>query len=335
MSQTKELEAPSHAPPGYSPPARFDPRIALSPVLATLVVLAIHVGLSNRQLPSSYSLYPRLLQVLLGATLLAAAAQGFFPQARRRAREFAPLLTAALLLLGVWDLTTRKLDLLSLPYFPGPDKILEALYDDRKDLLESTGTSLVRVLCGYSAGVVAGLITGILMGWFRGIRYWGMPVMKLVGPIPATAFVPLAMVAFDNPFFSGLALIALSVWFPVTMLTMSGIANVPSSYFDVARTLGAGRSYLIFHVAVPAALPTIFIGLFMGLGAAFLTLIVAETVGVSSGLGWYLKWRQSSIEYGHMYAALLIMSLFFSSLMTLLFKTRDWFLGWQKGMIRW
>ena len=130
-------------------------------------------------------------------------------------------------------------------------------------------------------------------------------------------------------------LIALAVWFPVTMLTSSGIANVPVSYLDVARTLGAGRSYLIFRVAIPAALPSIFIGLFMGLGASFLTLIVAETVGVKSGLGWYLKWQQGYMEYAKVYAALVIMAAFFSSLMTLLFKVRDRVLGWQKGVIRW
>ena len=130
-------------------------------------------------------------------------------------------------------------------------------------------------------------------------------------------------------------MIALTVWFPVAMLTISGIANVPVSYFDVARTLGAGRLYLIFRVAIPAALPTIFIGVFMGLGASFLTLMVAETVGVENGLGWYMGFKQGYAEYYCMYGALLIMALFFSGIMTLLFKLRDWVLGWQKGVIRW
>ena len=76
------------------------------------------------------------------------------------------------------------------------------------------------------------------------------------------------------------------------MLTAAGMASVRESYLDVARTLGAGPAFLVWRVAVPAALPHIFIGLFMGLGASFLTLIVAETVGVQAGLGWYIRWRQ-------------------------------------------
>ena len=162
-----------------------------------------------------------------------------------------------------------------------------------------------------------------------------MPVLKVVGPIPATAWIPLAMVVSPSAMFSAIGLIALAVWFPVTMLTASGISNTRASYLDVARTLGASRSYLIFRVAIPAAMPNIFIGLFMGLGASFLTLVVAETVGVKSGLGWYVSWAQGWAEYGKVYAALVIMAAFFSTIMTLLFKVRDRVLVWQKGTIKW
>jgi NitT/TauT family transport system permease protein len=162
-----------------------------------------------------------------------------------------------------------------------------------------------------------------------------MPLLKVVGPIPATAWIPLAMVISPSALISAAALIALAVWFPVTMLTASGISNTRASYLDVARTLGANARYLVFRIAIPAALPSIFVGLFMGLGASFLTLVVAESVGVKSGLGWYVSWAQGWAEYGKVYAALVIMAAFFSTIMTLLFKLRDRVLVWQKGMIRW
>jgi NitT/TauT family transport system permease protein len=118
------------------------------------------------------------------------------------------------------------------------------------------------------------------------------------------------MVISPSAVVSGAALIALAVWFPVTMLTASGISNTRASYLDVARTLGAGRGYLIFRVAVPAAIPNIFIGLFMGLGASFLTLVVAETVGVKSGLGWYVSWEKGWAEFGKDLADLVRMAAF-------------------------
>src|SRR5262249_35907726 len=134
---------------------------------------------------------------------------------------------------------------------------------------------------------------------------------------------------------SAAALIAFAVSFPVTMLTMSGISNVPVSYFKVARTLGAGRGYLIFRVAIPAAMASIFIGIFIGLLVSFLTLVVAETVGVKNGVGYYLIWQKGYAEYNKVYAAMVIMAAFCSGIMTLLFKVRDRVLVWQKGMIRW
>src|SRR5205814_4110318 len=135
-------------------------------------------------------------------------------------------------------------------------------------------------------------------------RYWGMPLLKVIGPVPATAWIPLAMVLSPSARLSAIGVIALAVWFPVTMLTVSGISNTRTSYLDVARTLGATRWYLIFRVATPAAMPNIFVGLFMGLGASFLTLVVAETVGVKSGRGRYVSWAQCWAGYGNVDAAL-------------------------------
>ena len=246
-----------------------------------------------------------------------------------------PIFTAAILLLGIWDVVTSGLRLLPLPYFPGPAAVLRSLISDRGLLLDSTWHSLVLLLSGYTLGVIMGLVSGVCIGWSSSVRYWGMPVLKVVGPIPATAWIPLAMVVAPSSTMSAIGLIALAVWFPVTMLTASGISNTRASYLDVARTLGAGRLYLIFRVAIPAAIPNIFIGLFMGLGASFLTLVVAESVGVKSGLGWYVSWAQGWAEYGKVFAAIIIMAAFFSTVMTLLFKLRDRVLVWQKGVIKW
>src|SRR6202012_520239 len=157
------------------------------------------------------------------------------------------------LFLTGWELTTAGFRLVPLPYFPSPASVLQSLVNDRSILFDSTWHSLILLLSGYALGVLTGLFSGICIGWFPHARYWGMPVLKIVGPIPATAWIPLAMVISPSSVLSSIGLIALSVWFPVTMLTASGISNTRASYLDVARTLGAGRGYLIMRVAVPAA----------------------------------------------------------------------------------
>ena len=310
-------------------------RTLLATPLAALIALAVHRFVSKDEPAADTRSYTVFLSVILAASLAAAVAQPFWSGLRRRMAHLCPILAAAVVLLCLWEGITSGFRLLPLPYFPGPASVLQNLLNDRVLLLDSTWHSLVLLLSGYVVGAVIALITGICIGWYPIARYWGMPLLKVVGPIPATAWVPLAMVLSPSGTLSAVGLVALAVWFPVTMLTISGIANTRASYLDVARTLGADQRYLILRVAIPAAMPSIFIGLFMGLGTSFLTLIVAETVGVKSGLGWYVSWAQGWAEYGKVYAALVIMAAFFSTIMTLLFKARDRVLVWQKGVIKW
>jgi NitT/TauT family transport system ATP-binding protein len=115
------------------------------------------------------------------------------------------------------------------------------------------------------------------------------------------------------------------------VLTWSGVAGVNNAYYDVARTLGASRSFLMFKVAIPAALPHVFVGLFMGLGASFAVLVTAEMMGVKAGLGWYLQWAQGWAAYANMYAALIVMSLMCSSIDHAAVRLRDRLLSGRRA----
>ena len=308
--------------------------LLLVPVAAIIGLGVLFFAPGNGVPPTTY-FYPAFLCIMLALGLGAALGQMFSPGLRDWMRRMCPILGVAVLTTVIWQVVTNSLRWLPLPYFPGPEAVMEALASDRALIFDSTWHSLALLLSGYAIGTTLALITGVTIGWFPHARYWGMPLLKLVGPIPATAWIPLAMVVAPSAMFSAVGLVALAVWFPVTMLTASGISNTRASYLDVARTLGAGRAYLIFRVAIPAALPNIFIGLFMGLGTSFLTLVVAETVGVKSGLGWYVAWAQGWAEYGKVYGALIIMAAFFSTIMTVLFRVRDRVLVWRKGVIKW
>ena len=304
--------------------------------LTISLALVVHFFAAKEELPHETLLFTRFLTGALGLAAVAAGVQCVWRGLRKWLHDTGPIAAGVFALLAVWEVVTAGLRWLPMPYFPSPAGVLQNLVTDRAMIWDSTWHSLLLLVQGYALGVAAGVVTGVCIGWFAIARYWGMPVLKLVGPIPAIAWIPLAMVIFaGHNTMAAVSLIALAVWFPVTMLTASGISNTRASYLDVARTLGAGPAYLIFRVAIPAAMPSIFIGLFMGLSASFLTLIVAEKVGVKSGLGWYLDWAQGWAEYGNVYAALIIMAVFFSTIMTVLFKVRDRVLVWQKGTIKW
>jgi NitT/TauT family transport system permease protein len=250
-------------------------------------------------------------------------------------RHLGPWLLALAIWFAVWELATAKFSLLPRPFFAAPQSIIEVFTDDWPRLGDSVVHSLLLLAPGYAIGAVSGFLLGVAVGWSRAVGYWVHPVLRLIGPLPATAWLPIAFFAFPSSTSASIFLLALASGFPVAVLTWSGVASVSGAYYDVARTMGASPWFLIRKVAVPAAMPSVFVGLFMGLGASFAVLVVAEMLGVKSGLGWYMQWAQGWAAYANMYAALLVMAVMCSSLIALLFRLRDGLLSWQKGLVRW
>jgi NitT/TauT family transport system permease protein len=272
----------------------------------------------------------------IGGVLAVVALGGWVLGAEIKAlRHAGPWLLVIAAVLGGWELVTAKLDLLPRPFFAPPQALLEVFTDDWPRLGSSVWHSLALLAEGYVVGAAVGFASGIAVGWSRVVGYWVHPALRLVGPLPATAWLPLAFFIFPTSHSASVFLIALATGFPVTVLTWSGVASVNRAYYDVARTMGASQRFLVLKVAIPAAMPSVFVGLFMGLGSSFSVLVVAEMMGVKAGLGWYLQWAQGWASYANMYAALLVMALMCSSLITLLFRLRDRLLSWQKGLVQW
>jgi NitT/TauT family transport system permease protein len=181
---------------------------------------------------------------------------------------------------------------------------------------------------GFFSGIAVGFVGGVALGWSKRFAYWGMPVLKLIGPVPASAWIPCTFFIFPTTFQASIFLVALASAVPVAILTAAGVGQVQQSYYDVARTLGANSRYLILKVAVPASLPNVFVGLFMALYYSFAVLVVAEMLGAKFGLGWYLQFNTAYSAYANVYAALIC-----AGLVRLLFVVRERLLGWQKGII--
>ncbi len=273
--------------------------------------------------------------VVAGAIALATLSAEYVGSLGTALRRWAPWLLALGIVFSMWELATAKFAWLPLPFFPPPQAILEVYTDDLPKLLDSVYASIKLQIGGYLIGASVGFVTGVSIGWSRSVGYWVHPLLRFVGPLPATAWLPIAFFTFPSSWSASTFLIALATGFPVTVLTWSGVASVSSAYYDVARTLGARPSFLVLKVAIPAALPHVFVGLFMGLGSSFAVLVVAEMMGVKAGLGWYLQWAQGWAAYANMYAALIVMSLLCSGAITLLFGVRDRLLVWQKGVVKW
>jgi NitT/TauT family transport system permease protein len=313
-------------------------RLWLGGILAGLAWLAAAIITASWHDADDWS-YTRELAIgmtgLGGGLVIIALSGRLLQSAAGRLRPSVPWLVALAIIVTVWEIVTAKLNLLPRPFFAPPQAFLEVYLDDWRKLGECVVRSLLLLAPGFLLGSFLGFVSGIALGWSRIIGYWGHPILRLIGPLPAIAWLPIAFFAFPSSWSASVFLIALATGIPVAILTWSGVSSVNSTFYDIARTLGANQRFLVLKVAVPAAMPHVFVGLFMGLASSFSVLVVAEMMGVKAGLGWYLQWAQGWGAYANMYAALLVMAVMCSGLVTLLFKVRDRLLAWQKGLLRW
>ena len=147
-------------------------------------------------------------------------------------------------------------------------------------------TSMVRVVIGFAIGAGLALPLGLAMGASRSVYAWMNPLVQILRPIPPIAYIPLAILWFGlgNP--PAVFLIALGAFFPVLMNTIAGVRHVDGIYLRAARNLGAGAGTMFLRVILPAAVPYILSGVRIGIGTAFIVVIVSEMIAVNNGLGF-------------------------------------------------
>ena len=176
-------------------------------------------------------------------------------------------------------------------------------------LLQNLGMSSIRVLCGYSAGLVLALPLGILMGHYKKVNRFMTPLVEILRPMPPLAWIPLILAWFgvasfatmfgveegewyvflNNIKFSMLIIIFIGAFFPILLNTVYGVSSVRSTLIDSARVLGASERDIFMKILLPAAAPSIVTGMRLGLGVAWLCLVAAEMMpGSISGIGYVI-----------------------------------------------
>jgi len=161
------------------------------------------------------------------------------------------------------------------------------VYDDAFSgtLWGHLGSSTLRVLAGFGLAAALAVPLGVLMGRYPLVFAAFDPAVNLFRPIPATAWVPLVLLIIGFGSQATIFLITLSAFFPILLNTLAATREVPPRLVEAARMLGTSRPGVLFEVVVPAAVPGIVSGLRIGLGLAWVILVLGESNGIDSGLG--------------------------------------------------
>jgi taurine transport system permease protein len=201
--------------------------------------------------------------------------------------------TLALLLLVWWAVTASGL--VAPLFLPGPDDVALRLVDLVRHgfvgatLLQHAGASLARVGLAMLFAIITAIPVGIAMGLWSRVSAALDPLIEFYRPVPPLAYLPLIVIWFGIGEVTKVVLITLAIFAPLAIGTASGVRRVDRDRVRAARSLGASRDQVVWLVIVPSALPDILIALRIATGVGWSTLVAAELVASTRGLGFMVQ----------------------------------------------
>ncbi len=200
------------------------------------------------------------------------------------------------------------------------------------ELVRDAYASMYRVLVGFLIGLILALPLGLMMGANDRVYKLCNPLIQLLRPIPPIAFIPLSILWFGlgNP--PAIFLIAIGAFFPILMNTIAGVKNVDGIYIRAARSLGASQTTMFLRVMLPAAMPYILSGVRIGIGTAFIVVIVAEMIAVNNGLGYRILEAREFFWSDKIIAGMFSIGLLGLAIDTGVNRLNNHLLKWHRGI---
>ncbi|MGE0252982.1 MAG: ABC transporter permease [Alphaproteobacteria bacterium] len=218
---------------------------------------------------------------------------------------------------GLWELTVN-FDRFSQTSLLGRPWLIPRLYDEHglagvwSLFTEShVWATLMRVMVGFVLGAIPGVLLGVVMGVNQTVRLMLDTTLSAIYVLPKIAIFPIVMLMFADPFGEGpkIAVVALSVFFLVTINTMAGVRDIDPVLIMAGRNYGAHGFALLRHVILPAALPIVFAGLRLALGTALIVIIAVEFLRAKQGVGFVTFYNWEVLVPEKMYAGLVVVML--------------------------
>lgn len=197
--------------------------------------------------------------------------------------------------------------------------------------VEDVLSSGLRVMTGYFLAVLIGTALGIAIGWSKTIEKIFEPTIQMLRPIPPVSWIPLAIIWFGIANKPAIFLVFIAAFFPIVVNSIQGVRITDKNLIRAAAMMGATQWQIIRNVVFPAALPSIFIGLRLGIGVAFAMTVTAEMIAVKSGVGYVLWDSYYFLRYDLVIASMASIGLVGFTMDFIVKKIMQKYLHWQRN----
>lgn len=250
-------------------------------------------------------------------------------------RRLALRTSSVLLCLLLWHMASThhvNLKLIDFRNVPTPEEVLSALLTllGSPKLWLNISSSLLRIAAGFSTAAILGVGIGLLVGRWRWAEDLLLPPLELLRPIPAVAWIPLAVLMFPSLEVSMIFITFTGALFPILLSTVHGVEAIDQRLLASARSLGASRQAIFIDVIIPAAAPSIVTGLAIGMGTCWFCLVTAEMISGQFGIGYY-TWESYTLQnYPDIIVGMLVIGLFGMGSSSLIKALGNYFMPWYQ-----
>lgn len=217
------------------------------------------------------------------------------------------ILLALLVGLGLWQ---GLVLLTGAPHFilPSPLRVAQAAYASRVVILENLWVTALEVVLGLLIGTVLGAATAIQLAFSKTAERIMLPILVFTQAVPVFALAPLLTLWFGYGMGSKIVMAVLIIYFPVTSAFHDGLTRVDRGYLDLAKSMGASKRNLMWHIQIPNALPGLGSGLKLAAVYAPIGAVIGEWVGASKGLGYLMLLANGRAKIDLMFASLIVLA---------------------------
>jgi len=254
----------------------------------------------------------------------------FLGKGKESVRTAGDLLTAVYGAGIMWQLLTVKLDVLDRMLFPSPAFVLSLLVHEAPAGLKGAASSLGILLVGYGTAIVTAVPLGLVAGSRGRLRSAATPVMRVLGPVPPTVYIPYAIVLLPTFKLSSMFVIFIGAFWPIFINTLNGVSAIDSHIIESAKVLKLDQRTMLTKVIFPGTLPSILTGATIGLAMSFILLTAAEMIGATSGLGWYVKYFSDFADYPRVIVGIIFTGIVVTCIMCAFDKVEKRLLRWRQ-----
>lgn len=251
------------------------------------------------------------------------------PALHRLSRVVAALLLPAALL-GLWQVAALR-HWMPEQILPPPALVWQSLSDlwQSGELQTHVLISATRVGWSLLIGTAAGLLLGFSMGLSRDVKAYVLPTFSVVSQFPVLGWIPILIIFAGIDEALKIAAISIAVVVPVAVNTLKGIANIPRSWFEVAKVYDFTWPQLVYRVVLPAAAPSLFTGLRQAVMQAWLTLVFVELLASSEGIGYLMVWGRQLAQLDLVIVGMLVIGVVGVALDLALRQLESRLQGWR------